>query len=862
MMTSGLVVALLLLGQYPVPGLAGGGTGEAIVQNPGVTFDLPCSQDKCVLSTLTNTLGGTLTRGSGTITGATLFCQKGVVTTVDNVSVAGAGASSWTYLNTFTSGTTFCTVTVTDSNARTAKVTKQFDVTNPDNEDPVVTILYDGGGGVGGNFSTTAASVDLQPVRCTDDPGCTSVRWDSDQGVGGLCTLLSGAVPTTITDNCAVQLEAPNNLTTVNTVTVKGFDQAGRFGTDQVVITRTVNLEVTTEQLGSCLSGFACTKGPLTARGGTVGTYTFDNNGGGTSLNDGDADCANLTLASNGTISGTHTGTGTCSFTARVNDGVTTSAPKALSINIIEQGTSYFATLAALTDGGGNHYAQSWTQCSSSGDAYGCSLSNGTQLKNVSNTGNPADYSIDSTTFTMPVFKLTWPVETVSIGGDGIRMPIYRAENGDTDTYLYVWDVYLGPSWRPSNCGGNVPVSYTHKEFQLSISNIPGATTGPGYRYIEMRTRFDKDAPCTDVGTQDVRYYGRAQAATAAEGATLLHYLGVDQVSAGSVPDAGQGTVPYNTQPLHHSMWTRYWIEIRMNQPHTAFTTWVNKYGSIPAGTYHMVSVWVADEGHDAVRQVFQAPFGHTVGQREVTSATCSGNTATVETATATGLSTGELVEVYGAPETDYNGIFTVASAPSATSITYTIASCPGPGTTTNMMLGPGNQRLAKLWYEHNTSANHPNAEGFVIVTGTGQDGTAVPKNAQWARADGETFILMAPAGCQGTECAQACFLTNGSCLARIQAVGSTSGGPVGNTDAGVQLNFHSVKSYPVLAAGIDPVVTVAPGGLTGGRWLLDGNLISYERWFHVLKNYTLNLSGSTSAEDVTNNPVIFQRPQ
>jgi len=67
---------------------------------------------------------------------------------------------------------------------------------------------------------------------------------------------------------------------------------------------------------------------------GGVEPYTFGNNGGGTSLNDGDAECDGLSIATSGAITGTPTTEGDCSFTADVEDADSNTDTQALTITV------------------------------------------------------------------------------------------------------------------------------------------------------------------------------------------------------------------------------------------------------------------------------------------------------------------------------------------------------------------------------------------------------------------------------------------------------------------------------------------------------------------------------------------------
>lgn len=82
--------------------------------------------------------------------------------------------------------------------------------------------------------------------------------------------------------------------------------------------------------------------------------------------------------------------------------------------------------------------------------------------------------------------------------------------------------------------------------------------------------------------------------------------------------------------------------------------------------------------------------------QQAVSSITRSGDIATLTTATPHGKAFGNLITVAGANETDYNGTFTVLSAPTTTTLTYLVANTPvTPATGTITLTGNNRPRHA-----------------------------------------------------------------------------------------------------------------------------------------------------------------------
>jgi hypothetical protein len=112
-----------------------------------------------------------------------------------------------------------------------------------------------------------------------------------------------------------------------------------------------------------------------------------------------------------------------------------------------------------------------------------------------------------------------------------------------------------------------------------------------------------------------------------------------DQFGSGGLADgvikrgpwtpAGPGTPDQTNKsgsqhPQHHSVWTRYWIEVKMLQPPSAFTEWSDEYlGGAPLGAnpddpegrWHMVSLWMADENRAPRRLLYRVPINWNAAQ-------------------------------------------------------------------------------------------------------------------------------------------------------------------------------------------------------------------------------------------------------
>lgn len=825
-----IVLGLILALQYPIPGVPVGGgnpSQETPSVPPTITFDAPCVETICTFSNLTQNLGGTITAGSGAITGASLTCSG--ATTIGPVSVAGAGETTWARLaQVFAVGTTACVVTVTDANARTAAVGKSLVGINPDTQNPTVEVQ----GSCASGCATTATSI-VVPVNCTDDVACVTMTWSRSPTANGQCDAVSLQTLTT-QFNCDLPLVATGGLTTVNAFTFFGFDQQAKSGTDTSNITRTVNITVT-GVFNPCSVNVSCTV-YLDAAGGN-GTYTFSKLTG--SYLTSNPAFSLTTTGNRGVITGTCTVIGeTQDLTFRATDGLAaTGDSTTLTMRCIDPtAQTYFQQIGALTE------AQAITVCANNGDAKGCSLSTLAQLTALTQNGVTM-HTIDSSTFGMNVAKLTWP-QTVPSGpesGNSLRMRAIENEGRS----LFIWDTYYDASFGPETCGGpgRSPNGYQHKEFQIEFDDH---ATADGPISLEIQTQLGKKnwSTCDDWGGYGIRLY-----TSTPQSNSQLAYNETENLNAGSDKSAGEGTfAPARERPVPWGQWIRHWLEVVYNQSEAAFTSWNTKYGiTVPTGTYHMVSYWIAGPGFGPIRLAYKFPLriGYSSTHTTVTTLTCSGTTATL---TASGslpwANTNETIYISGGNEANHKGVFQIltkqtSGSPSTTTLTYTNASCPGSGTGT-YKVGSARTWSNAFWWEHDTSSTNPEATGFVTVTGT--DGTVIANGLTLKRSDNEKFITQQPPGCSGATCRT---IAGGTVQIYVQA---KNGGPDGNTAAATVLNFDP------LVAGVTSSV-VGAGGLTGGRYVTSGDLIMYQRWYSWLKNYTL----PATPEDDT---VIFQRPQ
>jgi hypothetical protein len=319
-----------------------GGAGGSAITNPTIAIGTP---DSCPYNTssLNQLFAGTAVAGTFALDHVAVECSG--ATTIGEVTATGT--ATWFRALTLNTGTTTCRAKVFDVNAPStvkAQAECAFVVTEPDAGSPTVN---------GGADFSVGTPTTVVPVSCVDDVGCVSVRW-SGPGGSGPCVQTSGPSAAATTGwSCTVSLVATSNRTTANALTFTGTDQFGRTGTDAVTGTRTVTLTITTASLGNAVQNIAMSARQLTETGGTGAGQSWDNNGAGTTLNDADAQCAGMTISTSGSISGTPTTLGTCSFTARLTDNGANTATKALTIEVAAAligSHAYFQYVTALPE--------------------------------------------------------------------------------------------------------------------------------------------------------------------------------------------------------------------------------------------------------------------------------------------------------------------------------------------------------------------------------------------------------------------------------------------------------------------------------------------------------------------------------
>jgi hypothetical protein len=277
--------------------------------------------------------------GVSSVTVACATCTPTLVSAT--LSNAGPTSVSWTASLTLATGANSITVTATDAAANstvsafTATLSAGADTTPP-------SIAISIPNSSGSSTTTTSPVILGDSNNTSDNVQLTSVTWSGDTCGGGTATGLTSwtaSISFTVPTTCVV--------------TVTATDSSGNTATDTHTFTYAPPLSITTvSPLQPAPEDSAYAGATLAATGGTA-PYTWDINGGGSSL--GAGACTGGSISSAGVITGTFTTAGTCTFTARVTDNVAATATKSFSIvvgAVSLGGTnhSYFNTMCARAD--------------------------------------------------------------------------------------------------------------------------------------------------------------------------------------------------------------------------------------------------------------------------------------------------------------------------------------------------------------------------------------------------------------------------------------------------------------------------------------------------------------------------------
>jgi hypothetical protein len=175
-----------------------------------------------------------------------------------------------------------------------------------------------------------------------------------------------------------------------------------------------------------------------------------------------------------------------------------------------------------------------------------------------------------------------------------LRMMLPRIESG---SMLFSWDFFWGEEFRLNRGAIN-----SYKSFKFQFAAMHGLWT--------MLTQMAWARDAAEVGRQTDSGFGGVDSGTLPVPMTKREPWQLTNTNI--VQTNGSGS----QFGVHHSKWTRYWVEIKLAQPPSAFTEWNARYGVTvqpnpidPDGRWLMVSQWIADEHREPTRIMYRVPM-------------------------------------------------------------------------------------------------------------------------------------------------------------------------------------------------------------------------------------------------------------
>jgi hypothetical protein len=174
-------------------------------------------------------------------------------------------------------------------------------------------------------------------------------------------------------------------------------------------------------------------------------------------------------------------------------------------------------------------------------------------------------------------------------GNQQLRMPI----GIDRGSVLITWDFWYGPEFRH-----NVGRVVNYKTFQIRQGD--GASRSGG-RWWTLLNRFNARLADDE--------FARAFDSLNRSGFPLPP----GAVDRKPIAPAGAGAVGGEAFAVKYGKWTRYWVEIALSVPadDPRWNDWKSLSDGTKklTGTWHMISLWMADESTDPVRILYRVPW-------------------------------------------------------------------------------------------------------------------------------------------------------------------------------------------------------------------------------------------------------------
>jgi hypothetical protein len=175
-----------------------------------------------------------------------------------------------------------------------------------------------------------------------------------------------------------------------------------------------------------------------------------------------------------------------------------------------------------------------------------------------------------------------------------LRVPIGRALS--SGSVLLTWDWYWGSEFQTNRGGVN-----HYKMFQIMIDGHGWWTLMANLAWADQSR--GEVAKVSDEFRSGARPDGS------------LSVSPVTPAGPGTPDQRNKSGSQYYQRP---GTWTRYWVEVILAQPPSAFTDWSQAYlggktvganPDDPQGRWHMVSLWSADEDRPARRLLYRVPI-------------------------------------------------------------------------------------------------------------------------------------------------------------------------------------------------------------------------------------------------------------
>jgi hypothetical protein len=228
------------------------------------------------------------------------------------------------------------------------------------------------------------------------------------------------------------------------------------------------------------------------------------------------------------------------------------------------------------------------------------SLRDQQQLDELTNLGTsryftytfPADeygFAQDGAKFFKPVDDRLGAGSDSIPGNQQLRMPL-QIESGSV---LITWDFWYGPEFRH-----NIGRLANYKTFQVRQGN---GTKENGRLLWTHVNRFREGLAADEM----------SKVFESLSAAGLPFPPGVSDREPLTPP--GIGALGGNVFGIKTGRWTRYWIEIALSVPATdpRWREWksLNSQSMTLSGSWHMLSLWIADENTDPVRIIHRVPW-------------------------------------------------------------------------------------------------------------------------------------------------------------------------------------------------------------------------------------------------------------